>query len=68
MLIDHLRDDVNYYDQNSSGFCFLVRIRAFVFETSLGFIKFKYERKTKRILVVVVKLRHRANGLFFQPF
>ena len=25
-----------YYDQNPSGFCFLVQIRAFVFETSLG--------------------------------
>ena len=36
-LIGHLYDDVIlYYDQNPSGFCFLVKIRAFVFETSLG--------------------------------
>ena len=27
-----------YYDQNPSGFCFLVQIRAFVFETSLGIL------------------------------
>ena len=25
-----------YYDQNPSGFCFLVQIRAFVIQTSLG--------------------------------
>ena len=35
--IGHLHDDViYYYDQNPSGFCFLVQIRAFAFETSLG--------------------------------
>ena len=32
-----------YYDQDPSDFCFLVLIRAFVFETSLG-----YERKNKK--------------------
>ena len=44
-----------YYNQNPSGFCFLVKIRA-------GITKFKYER----ILVVVVKRGHRANGLFWK--
>ena len=33
-----------YYDQNPSGFCFLVQIRAFVVEAS-WITKFKYERK-----------------------
>ena len=37
-----------YYDQNPSGFFFLVQIRAFLAEIT----KFKYERKAKRILVV----------------
>ena len=32
-----------YYDQNPSGFCFLVLIRAFVIQTSLG-----YERKNEK--------------------
>ena len=42
------------YDQNPLGFCFLVQIRAFVIQTSLG-LQNKFERKTKRIMVVVVK-------------
>ena len=45
----------NYYNQNPSGFYFLELIRAFVFLKLAGVIKFKYERKTKRILVVAVK-------------
>ena len=52
-----------YYDKNPSGFCFLVLIRAFVIQTSLGLQNLNMKEKTKRILVVVVKWRHRANGL-----
>ena len=52
-----------YYNQNPSGFCFLVLIRAFVIQTSLGLQNLNMKGKTKRILVVVVKWRHRANGL-----
>ena len=39
-----------YYDQNPSGICFLVQIRAFVIETSLrtGITKLKYERKNEK--------------------
>ena len=47
-----------------SGFCFLVQIRAFIILSSLGFLNLNMKGKTKRILVVVVKRRHRANGLF----
>ena len=52
-----------YYDQNPSGFCFLVQIRAFVFQTSLGLQNLNMKGKMKRILVLVVKRRHLANGL-----
>ena len=44
-----------FYDQNPSGFCFLVLIRAFVIQTSLGLENLNMKGKTKRILVVVVK-------------
>ena len=44
-----------YYDQDPSDFCFLVLIRAFVFETSLGIPNYNMKGKTKRIVVVVVK-------------
>ena len=44
-----------YYDQDPSGFCFLVQIRAFVIETPLGLPNLHIKGKTKRILVVVVK-------------
>ena len=44
-----------YYDQNPSGFCFLVLMRAFVIQTSLGLQNLNMKGKTKRILVVVVK-------------
>ena len=37
-----------YYDQNPSGFCFLVLIRAFVMQTSAGITKFTYERKIEK--------------------
>ena len=53
------------YDQNPSGFCFLVQLRAFVIQTSLGLPwlqNLNVKGKTKRTLVVVVKWRHRANG------
>ena len=52
-----------YYDQNPLGFCFLVRIRAFVIQTSLGLQNLNIKGKTKKIMVVAVKWRHRANGL-----
>ena len=48
-----------YYDQNPSGFCFLVLIMAFVIQTSLGLQHFNMKGRTKRILVVLVKWRHR---------
>ena len=41
--------------QCCSGFCFLVQIRAFVIQTSLGLQNLNMKGKTKRILVVVVK-------------
>ena len=48
----------------SSRVRFLVQIRTFVIQTwSLGFPNFDMKWKTKRILVVAVKWRHRANGL-----
>ena len=53
-----------YYDENTSGLCFLVLIRAFVIETSLGLPNKNMKGKMKRILVVVVKWHHRANGLY----
>ena len=58
LLIGHLHDDIiliYYYDQNPSGFCFLVQIKAFVIQTSLGLQNLNMKGKTKRILVVVVK-------------
>ena len=45
-----------YYDQNPSWFCFLVLIRAFVIQTSLGLQNLNMKGKTKRILIVVVKI------------
>ena len=36
-----------YYDQNPSGFCFLVQIRAFFNLNLAGISKFKYERKNE---------------------
>ena len=44
-----------YYDQNPSGLCFLMQIRAFVIQTSLGLHNLNMKGKTKRILVVVGK-------------
>ena len=53
-----------YHDQNPSGFCFLVQIRAFVIQTSQGLPNFNMKVKTERILVIVVKWSHRANLAF----
>ena len=47
-----------YYDQNPSGFCFLVQISAFVIYTLLRIPNLNVKGKTKRILVIVVKWRH----------
>ena len=44
-----------YYDQHPSGFCFLVRFRAFVVLSLMGLPNVNMRGKTKRILVVVVK-------------
>ena len=44
-----------YYDQNPSRFFFLVLIRAFVIQTSLGLQNLNVNGKTKMILVVVVR-------------
>ena len=46
-----------YWDQNRSGFCFLVQISAFVILTSLGLPNLNMKGKTKRILVVLVNLK-----------
>ena len=48
-----------YYEQNPSGFCFLVQIKAFVIQTSLGLQNLNMKGKTKIILVVVVEWSHR---------
>ena len=52
-----------FCDQNPSGVCFLLQIKALVIQTSLGLPNLSVKGKTKRILVVVVKCHHRANGL-----
>ena len=44
-----------YYDQDPSGFRFLVLIKAFVIQTLLGLQNLNMKGKTKRILVEVVK-------------
>ena len=43
------------YDRNPSVLCFLVQIRSFVIETSLGLEKLNTKGKMKRIVVVVEK-------------
>ena len=45
-------------------FYFLVQIRTFVIKTSLGIPNLNMKGKTKRILVVLVRWRHSAHGLF----
>ena len=37
-----------YYDQNPSGFCFLVLIKAFVYSNLTEITKFKFERKNEK--------------------
>ena len=44
-----------YYDQNPSGLCFLLQVKAFVIQTSLGLPNLNMKGKMKRILVLVVK-------------
>ena len=51
-----------YYDQNPSGFCFLVQIRSSVINLA-GITNLNMKEKTKRIVVVLVKRRHLANGI-----
>ena len=47
--IGQLHDDmIYYYDQNPSGFSFLVQITAFVIEISLGLPRFKYDKKNEK--------------------
>ena len=57
--------DYNY--QNPLGFRFLVQITPFVLDTPLGLQNLNKKRKTKWILVDVVKLRHREICLFMYP-
>ena len=38
----------HYYDQDPSGFCFLVQVRAFVILNPHGATKFKYKNKTQK--------------------
>ena len=53
-----------YYNyQNPSGFCFLMQIRAILLCSPLELQNLNLKRKTKWILVVVVKWRHHENGL-----
>lgn len=53
--------------QSSSVFCFLLKIMVIVFQTSgQGLTTLK--AKTKRILVIVVKCRHREDGLRLKRF
>ena len=35
----------SYYNQNPSGYCFLVQIKAFFYLNLTGITKFKYERE-----------------------
>ena len=49
-------------------FCFLMLIRAIVICSPLGLQNLNLKRKTKWILVVVVKWRHRENGLLFHIY
>ena len=51
-----------YYDQNSSGFCFLMQIRSSVINLA-GITNLNMKGKTKRFVVVVLKRRHLANGI-----
>ena len=45
----HLHDDIiSYYDQNPSGFSFLVQIMAFCHINFAGITKFKYEKKNEK--------------------
>ena len=46
------------------GFAFLCKLGLLLFKTSQGLPNLNMKRKPKRILVVVVKWRHRAIGLF----
>ena len=52
-----------YNYQNPLVCCFLVQIKDIVFLNLSRIDKFKQESKTKWILVVAVKCRHRENGL-----
>ena len=50
--------------QNTSVCCFLVQIKAtIVYQTLAEYSNLNKKAKTNRILVVVVKYRHRENGL-----
>ena len=55
-VADTSMTSIYYYDeQDLSGFRFLVLIRAFVIQTSLGLQNLNMKGKKKRILVEVVK-------------
>ena len=58
----------SFYDsyQNPWGCCCLVQIKAIVLLSSAELANLNNKAKTKLILVVVVKYRHRAIVLFFK--
>ena len=50
-----------FYDQNPSGFCFLLLIRAFVIQTSLGLHKNTF--KLHLNLNIKLNMKGKTNGL-----
>ena len=53
-----------YYDQILQGFAFLCKLALVLFKAHWNYQILNLKGKTKRILVVAVKWRHRANDLF----
>ena len=51
-----------YCDQNLSGYCFRVQIKAFVIQTSLGLPNLNRKEKNEMNSGLSSKRRHRANG------
>ena len=57
-----------YYDQNPSGVCFLVQIKAFVVQTSLRLPKIEYERKNEKDSGRGSKMMSSCKWLFQRDF
>ena len=47
-----------YYDQDPSGFFFLVQIRAFCYSSNTGASKFKYEKENEKNSGRSIDVRH----------